>query len=51
MARIRVDYHLKTAAGNRDTAEHVHGFHAQFCPMARTLADCVEITTRLNFEE
>lgn len=49
--RIHVNYHLKTAAENRETAERVHGFHADFCPVARTIGGCVDITTSLTIEE
>ncbi|MCU0539912.1 MAG: OsmC family protein [Desulfobacterales bacterium] len=41
--RIHVDYHLKLAPA--------HEAHAEFCPVARTLKGCVEITTRLEMEE
>ena len=49
--RIHVTYHLKTAAENRETAERVHGFHADYCPVARTIRGCVDITTSLEIEE
>lgn len=49
--RIHVTYHLKTAATNRETAERVHGFHADYCPVARTIKNCVEISTSLEIEE
>lgn len=49
--RIHVTYHLKVASDQRETAERVHGFHADFCPVARTLAGCVDITTSLEMED
>jgi uncharacterized OsmC-like protein len=49
--RIHVRYRLKLAASQREIAERVHGFHADYCPVARTLQGCVEITTTLDFEE
>lgn len=49
--RIHVTYHLKLDAANRETAERVHGFHAAYCPVARTIRDCVEISTSLEIEE
>jgi len=49
--RIHVTYHLKTAAENREAAERVHGFHADYCPVARTIRGCVDITTALEIEE
>lgn len=48
--RIAVTYHLKIAADQRETAERVHGFHARFCPVARSIGDCIEIRTELNME-
>lgn len=49
--RIHVTYHLRLAAEQRETAARVHGFHADFCPMARTIRDCVEISTALEMED
>jgi uncharacterized OsmC-like protein len=49
--RIHVAYHLRIAAEKRDVAVRVHGFHADKCPMARTICDCVEITTSLELED
>jgi len=48
--RIFVTYHLKIASEHRETAERVHGFHADYCPVARTIRDCVQIETRLEIE-
>ena len=48
--RISVTYHLKAAANQQATAERVHGFHAKFCPVARSISGCVTITTTLEFE-
>jgi uncharacterized OsmC-like protein len=49
--RIRVRYHLKLRADQREAAERAHGMHAAHCPVARTLKGCVEITTELVLEE
>jgi organic hydroperoxide reductase OsmC/OhrA len=49
--RIQVTYHLKLAPEQRQTAERVHGFHADFCPVARTIGGCVEISTSLEMED
>jgi len=47
--RIHVTYTLKGVQGDqRDTAERVHGFHADFCPVARSIRDSIEITTELQ---
>lgn len=49
--RIHVTYHLRLAAEQRETATRVLGFHADSCPMARTIRDCVAISTALEMEE
>jgi uncharacterized OsmC-like protein len=49
--RIQVTYRLKLKPEQRETAEKVHGFHADYCPVARTLKGCVDITTELNMED
>ncbi len=46
--KIQVQYHLKLAPADRETAERVHGFHKEHCPVARTIGNCVEITTSLE---
>ncbi len=45
--RIHVTYHLKLKPEQRETAEKVHGFHADYCPVARTMKGCVEFSTEL----
>ena len=47
--KIHVTYALKTDEANRETAERVLGFHADFCPVARSIKDSIEITTELTF--
>jgi uncharacterized OsmC-like protein len=49
--RIHVIYRLKINPGLRETAEKVHGFHADFCPVARSIKGCVVITTELKMED
>jgi uncharacterized OsmC-like protein len=49
--RIHVTYHLKLKPEQRETAERVLGFHADNCPVARTIKGCVDITTDLNMED
>lgn len=49
--RIHVIYHLKLNPEQRETAERVHGFHADFCPVARTIRSSVAITTSLEMED
>jgi uncharacterized OsmC-like protein len=46
--RIHVTYHLKTAPENREIVERVLGFHADFCPVARTVRGSIDITTSLE---
>jgi organic hydroperoxide reductase OsmC/OhrA len=48
--RIHVTYHLKLAPEQQETAERVHGFHADFCPVARSIRDSIDITTKLVTE-
>ena len=49
--RIHVLYRLKLDRDRRDIAEKVHGFHVDFCPVARSFRGCIEITTALEMEE
>lgn len=49
--RIHVTYHLRLKPDQRETATRVHGFHADYCPVARTIRDCVDITTSLEMED
>jgi uncharacterized OsmC-like protein len=49
--RIHVTYHLKLDPEKREKAERAHKVHAEFCPVARTIRDCVAITTSLEMED
>jgi uncharacterized OsmC-like protein len=49
--RIHVIYHLAVDPAQREAAERVHVTHADFCPVARTLKGCVDITTELQFNQ
>jgi len=49
--RIHVTYHLKLKSEQREAAEKVHGFHVDYCPVARTIKGCVDITTELIMED
>lgn len=49
--RIHVRYHLKLDPDQRETAERVHGFHKEYCPVARTIRGCVDISTELETQE
>lgn len=48
--RIHVTYHLKgVEADKRESAERAHTFHADRCPVARSIRDAIDITTSLRF--
>ena len=49
--RIHVTYHLKLKPDQRETAQRVLGFHADKCPVARTIQGCVDISTELIMED
>lgn len=49
--RIHVTYHLRLSPEQREVAQRVHDFHADYCPVARTIRDCVTITTALEMED
>ena len=51
LRRIHVVYTLQAAPGQRETIERVHGFHARFCPVYRSLEAAIQITTELVIEE
>jgi len=48
--RIHVTYHLKLKPEQHETAQKVHGFHADFCPVARSIKGSIEVTTELKME-
>ena len=45
--RIHVRMELKVASEQRGTAERVHGFYANSCPLYRTLKAAIAITSEL----
>jgi hypothetical protein len=47
LRRIHVRLELEVAPEHRETAERVHGFYADSCPLFRSLRAAVEITTEL----
>ena len=49
--RIHVTYQLKLKPEQQETAQKVHGFHADFCPVARSIKDSIDLTTELKFED
>ena len=48
--RIHVVLKLKAEESQRETAQRVHGFFADRCPVYRTLTPAIAITTELIFE-
>lgn len=50
LRRIHVRLRLKAPEAARETAERVHGFFADRCPVYRSLCDSIKITTELVFE-
>jgi uncharacterized OsmC-like protein len=50
LRRIHVKLRLRAREEQRETAERVHGFYAQNCPVYRSLHPQIAITTELVFE-
>ncbi len=48
--RIHVKFTLKAAEEQRETANRVHGFFRDKCPVYRTLKPAIDMTTELVFE-
>ncbi len=48
--RIHVRYYLQLDEALRETAVRAHDIHADYCPVARTIRDCVAISTELKME-
>ena len=46
--RIIVRYRLAIPADRHEEAERVHGFHARFCPVARSIAGAIDVRTELE---
>ncbi len=51
LRRIHVRLELRAAPEHRETAERVHGFFADSCPLHRSLRAAIGITTELAFVE
>ena len=45
VCRIHVTYLLKAEEVHRDTIERVHDFHADKCPVYRSICGSIDITT------
>jgi uncharacterized OsmC-like protein len=48
LERITVRYRLPVPPDRRETARRVHGFHAQACPVARSLEGGIDVRTELE---
>ena len=46
--RIRVLYHLRAEAAQREVIERVLSMHAPGCPVYRSIQDCIDISTDLE---
>jgi hypothetical protein len=49
--RLHVTYHLSLDPAHREMALRVHGFHAESCPVYRTLRGCIALSTALEMED
>jgi organic hydroperoxide reductase OsmC/OhrA len=43
-----VHYRLRVPVERREEVERVHGFHARFCPVARSLVGAIDVRTELE---
>jgi hypothetical protein len=51
LRRVHVRLALRCAPAHRATAERVHGFFADACPLYRSLRAAISITTELVLED
>lgn len=49
--RVHVRYRLRADPERREAIDRVLEFHARKCPVARTIGDCVDISTELELIE
>lgn len=48
--RIHVTYHLRGASPDqREAVERCHDFHADRCPVARSIKGSIQVTTELEY--
>jgi organic hydroperoxide reductase OsmC/OhrA len=47
--RIHVKFTLECPPEQRETAERVHGFFAQSCPIYRSIHPQINVTTEVTF--
>jgi uncharacterized OsmC-like protein len=48
--RIHVRFRLKARAADQETAQRVHGFFAENCPVYRSLKGSIAMTTEVAFQ-
>lgn len=48
ISRISVRYELHADVSQRDVIERVNSLHARKCPLARTIAGCVDVSTEVD---
>ncbi|MCH7532354.1 MAG: OsmC family protein [Gemmatimonadetes bacterium] len=49
--RIHVTYRLEAGEEHRETIERVHGFHAEKCPVYRSIRSSIDITTEYTLDD
>ena len=49
--RIHVTYRLEAGEEHRETIERVHGFHAEKCPVYRSIRSSIDITTGYTLDD
>jgi len=49
--RIHVTYQLKLKPEQQESAQKVHGFHADFCPVAQSIKGSIDVTTELRMAD
>jgi uncharacterized OsmC-like protein len=48
LKRITTTFHLEADEEDRDTVERVLRVYEDGCPVARSIRDCIEITSKLD---
>lgn len=51
LKRIHVHYRLEAGEQDRGVVERVHGFHARFCPVYRSIEGSIDVTTDFEIVE
>lgn len=45
LRRVHAHYRLRAGEEHRETIERVHGFHADKCPVARSVKGAIDVKT------